>query len=62
MEGLNYDHHALTRYFVPNIELSVVLMRSYMEQLKINYFSFSLTFKNHNVTLFILEITETSNY
>lgn len=40
MEDLNYDHCAFTRYFVPDIELSVVLMRNNMEQFEDKLFLF----------------------
>lgn len=39
MEDLNYDHCAFTRYFVPDIELSV-LMRNNMEQFEDKLFYF----------------------
>lgn len=43
-----------TWYLILNLD--AVLMRNNNEQLKINCFHYKLTFKKHNVLLFILEM------
>lgn len=47
-------HPQYTFYLILNLD--AVIMRKNKEQLQINCFHYNLTFKKHNVLLFILEM------